>query len=362
MSFLAKRNSLLIFLASLMGSTASAASEVLIRDPAVLAALEDSGLSLNHLLLPLKNSTNDNASLYRESPIFRTITDHIESELNVLAKNDKKLSITMSGSHRLFDARWLKSSSAKFELAGVVNRLDRMPFDQAHCGEVRLVYRLKYRLTSRGEKITSRLPFSINLVYWQEKVNGSCAAVAKSWNDSGAIDEKLIKLNGISHEAPFHFSRLTDSRRKAVEINFQSVRWPSTIRPDLGNHAEYILRVFAKNSAGVFGLSKLENTPDIELLMTNKAKKDSLLKWLLLPSNLEMLDEGLIQVPDEYLATKATSISPRGFTRAANRPWSRLFSEKEVNKISFEKMKYLKSPAAVLRRLDDMSCIGCHQA
>ena len=25
-------------------------------------------------------------------------------------------------------------------------------------------------------------------------------------------------------------------------------------------------------------------------------------------------------------------------------------------------MKYLKSPAAVLRRLDDMSCIGCHQA
>src|SRR5690606_35357524 len=117
--------------------------------------------------------------------------------------------------------------------------------------------------------------------------------------------------------------------------------------------AEYLLQVF-RNESGKWKATPLENTPDVALLERDAKARAALLEWLRAPEQREALDQGTIVVPDQWLAKSATSVTPRGFARLANRPWSRVFADEDFADYDFEGLSTVRSPAALLRRLDGL--------
>jgi hypothetical protein len=157
-------------------------------------------------------------------------------------------------------------------------------------------------------------------------------------------------------------SRLTPELLEAVEIDVQTERWPATIRPDMAGHAEYLLQVFHRADDGTYFAAPLENTPDVARLERDPEARAALLAWLRDPAQREALDQGTLVVPEPYLATAAISVTPRGFARLRNRPWSRLYASEDFVELELAETGTIRSPAALLRRLDGLSCQGCHES
>ena len=272
--------------------------------------------------------------------------------------------------HRQFDLRWLSADDTRFELIGVVNRMDRQVFaPERGLGETRLIYRLAYSRTQKGLSVDSRLPMTINVVFRQLPAASMPAAeqrlaamreLAERWRAEPSLQGAALAewLRAPGHAlAP---EQLDSALLQAVEIDVQTQRWPATIRPDLAGHAEYVLQVFEPDAQGRWAPAPLENTPDLERLGKDSAAKAELLAWLEDPAQRRALIEGTLVVPERFLARSATSVTPRGFARLANRPWSQLFGAEDFTRIEFDEQ--LASPAALLRRLDGLSCQGCHES
>jgi len=115
-----------------------AISGLTIDDPQLLQDIERSGFSFGELVVGRTAAAADNAALYRQ-PSYHGIIAHIAADLERLRATDRLLDTTIKARHRLLDARWLMSASARFELVGVVNRMDRAPFAPGTCGEVRFI-------------------------------------------------------------------------------------------------------------------------------------------------------------------------------------------------------------------------------
>ncbi len=289
---------------------------LLVDDPKTLKALEERGLSFERIV--------GKSGL---AVITQAITDDM-SELTRDAPPDSP--------RRPFRPAWLTRGS--FELIGLVNRIDRRAFDARGCGEVRLVYRLALRGPQRP---TTRLPMTVNVRIPQPKPHGAdCGEVARRW--LGKPD--LLRLVG---ELP---------RPSKVEINYQSIHVPAT-EHDMDDNAEYILRAFDFEGASLVP-GHLFNTPRTDLDADGRAK---LLGWVV--EHVAEIDEGTAVVPDELLATRITSVSPRGLIHEANRPFSRLIGEPRAAfaRVSFEGRSRAHTPELLLRRLDELTCVGCHQ-
>lgn len=345
--------------------TARAAEPVLlVTSPAALQAAEKSGAGfarwMNDDAPRSADGVATNQALMR-APAWRSIADPLGASLAGIQRRDKQAGVGVSRyPHRLFDARWLASPDAFFELVGVANRMDRRPFQDGACGETRLVYRLAYRTA----EMQSRLPMTVNVELRGDApdADGSCASAAKRWQPPPAsmADEALGRWL-VSADGPLAPRRLEHARIAQVTTNLQSVRWPSAVRPDLGGHAEYMLRAFRWNAlAKRFDVAPLENTPDVAKLKANVPLRKELLQWLQQPANLRALDEATLLIPEKFLATEAISVAPRGLERLANRPFAQVFAPGEWQAVAGSRT--LQSPQAVLRRLDDLSCMGCHQS
>ncbi|SEF29978.1 hypothetical protein SAMN03159371_04556 [Variovorax sp. NFACC28] len=337
---------------------------LLVTSPAALQAAEKSGAGfarwMNGETAQSADGVTTNQALMR-APAWRSIIEPLGASLAGIQRRDKQAGVGVSRyPHRLFDARWLASPDAFFELVGVANRMDRRPFQDGACGETRLVYRLAYRTA----EMQSRLPMTINVELRGDApdANGSCASAAKRWQPPQAsmTDEALGRWL-VSADGPLAPRRLEHERIAQVTTNLQSVRWPSAVRPDLGGHAEYMLRAFRWNApAKRFDVAPLENTPDVAKLKANAPLRKELQQWLQQPANLRALDEATLRIPEKFLATEAISVAPRGLERLANRPFAQVFAPGEWQAVAGSRT--LQSPQAVLRRLDDLSCMGCHQS
>ncbi len=321
--------------------TRSAGANLKVDDPATLLALEARGFNLARLGFGASAGDPDNRAL-SANEAYRSVIQSLEADLQELKTKDPLLRPSMGSGHRLFDSRWLRSPHARFELVGILNRLDRSPFQAGSCGEFRLIYRLAYQIPG---KVYSRLPLTVNLVFWAPAKDASCRSAARLW------DSFLARATSAPKESSP--ADLPLASLKALEINLQSVRWPSTVRPDMGGYAEYLLRVFHRKS-GRFELAPLENTPDVERLLRRPADRGKLLAWLREPANLRAIDEGIAVIPDEFLARKTTSVALHGAHRLANAPFTRLFKESDFS-------GFARSPHGLIRRLNDLTCIGCHQ-
>jgi hypothetical protein len=123
---------------------ASGEPVLLVTEPDAMAALERKGFAVGDVFGERGTGPVDNARLALESRYASTV-DVIAADVATIAQRDPRAGVGVHRfSHRLFDVRWLRQKSARFELVAVVNRMDRAPFHPQGCGETRLVYRLAY--------------------------------------------------------------------------------------------------------------------------------------------------------------------------------------------------------------------------
>jgi len=197
---------------------------------------------------------------------------------------------------------------------------------------------------------------TVNLVYWQ--VGPTCVGVAGRWTSPEAVGDTAWLRDA---SGPLSNERLDPVLLKSVEINVQSVRWPSTVHPSLGGHAEYVLRVFELRD-GRLEPAALENMPDVGRLRRDRRLRRELLAWIREPENLARIDQGTHLVPERFLARRAVSVTPRGMARLANRPFAQLFTDRDFAEAPLAGRRHIVSPKALLRRLDGRTCVGCHQS
>ncbi|MCA9691793.1 MAG: hypothetical protein KC636_19465, partial [Myxococcales bacterium] len=262
------------------------------------------------------------------APAYRDLRDTLARDLEADAARDPRAGVGMKHPHRQFDITWLDSDKTRFELIAAVNRVDRRPFAPERCGETRLIYRLAYSTTLAGEPLSSRLPMTVNVVFWQDPEGAAegdrCRDVARRWLAPEGLSGAALARWLTRPEGPLAPERLTAARLKSVEVNLQSVRWPSVVHPSLAGHAEYILRVFHPRD-GRLAPAPIENTPDVERLRRDDAARAELLTWLKDPERLAAIEAGTVNVPERFLADKAVSVTPRALARIANRPYAQLF-------------------------------------
>ncbi len=280
------------------------------------------------------------AGLYTENSGYKLIADSLAADLARLVVIGKNTGPSMRYSFRTFDSGWLKSRKAQFELAGITFRPDRQFLHPGLCGEVRLIYRLAY--VDDNSQTYSRLPMTIQQV---RTLAGPCPDVPAKW----------------SHEKAALLRFLGSSELYDLELNLQSVRWPAAVRPDMGGYAEYMMRAFEHGKNG-WRPKALANTIDVERINRSPELKRQLLAWLRDPANVELVDQGDAVLAPQFLATKVSSIAVHGLNRKANRFFAQVFSEEDFAELDYTKTTFVKSPKGYLRKLEEMTCVGCHQS
>ncbi len=353
----------------------------LITEPRALQAAAQHGAALAPWFDAQPNAKGDSvtAELARQAP-WRSLRLPIAAELNATRRADLRAGVGMGHAHRQFDVRWLDSPTHFFELVAVVNRLDRRAFHDTPstpaatraCGEVRLIYRLAYR----QPQMQSRLPMTlgVELLAPPPDAAGSCAHAVRRWQAPVGLTGEALGRWLVSAQGPLTPEQLRRVRLHQIAVNLQTVRWPSGVRPDLGGHAEYALMALKWQAAeGAYTPSTLENTPDLHKLAREPRMRAELLSWLQQPAQRAALDVGTLQIPERFLARVSRSVTPGGMGRLANRPFAQLWSADELAAVAqpgagaapasgAASRSHLSTGADVLRRLNDLSCAGCHQS
>lgn len=328
---------------------------VLVRDPAELARIEAAGWTFARTAFAHEGTTNAELA---DDARWRSIVDVLARDVAEVAAGDPRAGVGLRFTHRLFDVGWLRSERAWFELVGVVNRLDRRAFHPGTCGETRLIYRLAHRAVQARQDIRSRLPMTVNVVLWQADDGHGCRDVASRWMVPDGADP-VARL--LADDGPLAAARRDPGALKSIEVDVQTSRWPGTIRPDLGGHASYVLRVFHRDPARPRMIeAPLENTPDVAKIRASKLANEELMEWIRDPATLEALDRGTARLPDALSARVSVSMTPRGLARLGNRPFTQLVPARLLADLPLAERDVVRSPAALLRRLDALSCAGCH--
>jgi hypothetical protein len=328
--------------------------EVAITSPPTLRALEETGFGIGHHFAVADDA---HADVLVTNPAYASIARGIASSLDALKAADKALGVGMDFTHRLFDADWLRTKASRYALVAVTNRFDRAPASGA-CGETRFVYRLEHADPREG--VSSRMPMTVAVVLPQTPRTGEngCSEAAKRWlalrGASNLAD--AAKRGPLANLPPF----------VSVETNLQAVRWPSSVKKDVGGEAEYMLNVWEPSKAtlnttpGEMEPAPLHNTPDVAAIGADPAKKARLVDWV--THQVDAIDRGTAKLDADLSARTVFSYGPRGLTRVANRPFSQLLDGADLSGAAFGATTHVKSVAGLVRKLDESSCQGCHQA
>jgi hypothetical protein len=286
---------------------------------------------------------------------------------------------------QLFDREQLYSARTRFVLAGIVNRMDRAYVAPANCGEIRLIYRLtEIDAPPVGDHgASARLPMTLNLVLRAkadlatDSKGGAliCANIAQRWSDAGNLSltgpdlaEKLASENG-------PLALVTPETIDRIETNLQIAH----VAPSPGRdfRTNYLMKVFDYDpQTHAFEEATLENQIDRERLLSDEKLGHDFKAWLLDPVHLAEFDRGTAVIPKEFLAKAAIAPTPIGFSASSSQPAyglvqgegeSPIFSNDDVvtalqkaaaGGIGFQN---IRSVAGFERRLNDITCAGCHQ-
>lgn len=382
-----------IILSALLTLPASADTVVDVVDPAILQKLDQPGVySLSTVLggaadeMQFLEATKNDTAMTRlrimrlsglteaKNSRYLSLVNQITRDVEeIKAASGEKMAYSSEQAEKLapagnvarhFDPYWLSSSRAAFPLIAVVNRVDRKDF-AGECGELRFIYRLAYyKAEKKGDTLLesrSTLPLFLNVVYTYGKdENGSCQGVAKRWQSPKKFGTK-------EEEAAWLLAGpLAKSAAKLhqIELNMQIVRFPSGQKVDFGGQAIYLFRIFRESGDALVSVP-LENTPDVAAIAESKSLRDSLLRQI--AGNLDKIDNGtfvLDNTDGQLLATRALSFSTSGRARLGNKPFTALFGPdaKELSSLSLANLKYVKSARGLVERLNNQTCIGCHQS
>lgn len=344
----------------------------LIKEPSLLQALESSGLHFQFHLGLNGSAEATTRQLTDASPFYKSMTQTLKDDLTELlaeerkARGEKAVGVGMAYNVRVFDSRWFESPKASFQLIGVINRLDRVAFNPETCGELRFVYRMGYEDPKSG--IHSRLPFTLLVKYvvpgkahphseWE-----LCKRMVRSWTyPDSALAAKDLANWLTSPQGPLDGGFLNPANLHSYEINFQALRIPSTIRPEFGGHGNYLMRVFKKDGDKATPVL-LENTPDVNKILADSALHAELKQLMKDRHVVNRIDNGIWMMPEKFAAYRAYSFSPMGLDRMDNRLFHKLLNENDFNPEHFRQVpKFVFTPGAAIKRLNDLSCVGCHQ-
>jgi hypothetical protein len=365
-----------------------------ITDPFALRELDHGRFGLGRMLTPTRAADTPlaNGELFA-LPSMAPIRKALDADFDrYVARHQAELpnetiGVGDSFAFQLFDRAPLYSSDSRFVLSGIVNRMDRAYVSPDSCGEIRLIYRLtRTNVTQAGDDAVSpRLPMTLNVVLKAkgDRVTDSrgaaitCAEIARRWLAAGelpltglALAQKLTAQDG-----PLDLIAPDDIER--IETNLQIAHAPKSEVRDF--RTDYLMKVFDYNARSqTFEEAPLENQIDRERILANENLKAAFKAWLLDPRHFSELDRGTVVIPPEFLATGAVAATPVGFAASNLQPEFGLtqgddakidpvFSDSDVV-TALEKaaeqgmpMQNIRSVAGFERRLNDITCAGCHQ-
>jgi hypothetical protein len=380
-------------------SAAALERGVAIIDPLVLRELDDGRFGLARVMQPVQpaDAPLANSQLFAlpsMAPVRKTLDQEFDRYIarhNADLPNET-IGIGNSYAFQLFDRPLLYSPDSRFVLAGIVNRMDRGYVDQAHCGEVRLLYRLtrtdmpKTDETKTADVVASpRLPMTLNVVLkarGDHAVDGSgaaisCAEIARRWLAAGdsSLTGAALAQQLAAKDGPLDL--VTPDNVFRIETNLQIAHAPKSAVRDF--RTDYLLNVFDYNTQSrTFAQVPLENQIDRERIMADDTLRREFRTWLLDPAHFSELDRGTILIPEKFLATVAIAPTPVGFAPSNLQPAfgmvqgedgtaDPVFTETDVVaalKSAAERgirLQNIRSVAGFERRLNDVTCAGCHQ-
>lgn len=255
--------------------------------------------------------------------------------------------------------------------------MDRAYLDSARCGEIRLIYRL--RLDDDGGApgaAPPQLPMTLTVVLQAaDGTASSCAGIATRWLAVGEprLSGAARAARMIAPDGPL--AALTPAHIIRLETNLQIAHIPRS--PDRPFRTDYLLKLFQfDQTTRAFAEAKLENQIDTDLLLANDTLRRDFKAWLLRPARLAALDRGTILIPEKFLAFHAIASMPAGFARSAGQPAHDLmapptgtptFDSRDVVAALKQAagtgivLRNIRSTAGFERRLNDITCAGCHQ-
>ncbi|PIT02910.1 hypothetical protein TSA1_20760 [Bradyrhizobium nitroreducens] len=346
-------------------------------DPDLLRRLDEGdALTISRLVSPERKAggalTTDR--LFASLPQLKDIPPAIDAEFDRYIARQKAawptetIGVGEGFDVQLFDRANLNSPDTRFVLAGIVNRMDRAYVGEESCGEIRLIYRLA---RFDGGKTATRLPMTFNLVMKardarQADANGkpiTCAEIARRWLDNGNWQELIGGRD--------------DAMLDRIETNIQiSVAAKSALHDF---RSDYLLKVFKYDAATkTFAEAVLENQIDRDRIMADDALRREFKDWLLEPEHLRAFDRGTVLIPEKFLARSAVVPTPAGLDASALQPefgmmqaegegkGEPVFTDNDVvgalkRAAARGDMQNIRSVAGFQRRLNDVTCAGCHQ-
>jgi hypothetical protein len=363
-----------------------------ITDPEGLRELDRGRFGLGRILLPAGSADLplDNSQLFAlpsMAPVRKALDDEFDRYIATHKADlpNETIGVGSSFDFQLFDRALLYSDHSRFVLSGIVNRMDRAYVSPDTCGEIRLIYRLtRTDVTEAGDAAASpRLPMTLNVVL---KAKGAidagakaitCSEIARRWLAAGDLSvtgaELAAKLT--SNEGPLELIGPENVYR--IETNLQIAHAPKSAVRDF--RTDYLLKVFDYNAQSqAFEEAPLENQIDRERILADQNLRRDFKAWLLDPRHFAELDRGTILIPDKFLARGAVAPTPVGFGASNLQPEFGLvqgddtaaepvFKETDVvaalkkaaeNGVSLQN---IRSAAGFVRRLNDVTCAGCHQ-
>jgi hypothetical protein len=359
-----------------------------ITDPGVLRQLDDGRFGLAHILAPQHSAEGPLAdSELFALPSMAPVRQAIDAEFDRYIAAQKvelpgqRIGVGDGFDFQLFDRSQLYSANSRFVLSGIVNRMDRAYVSPGSCGEIRLIYRLiPTDVAQAADSLASpRLPMTLNVVLKAkgDRTTATCAEIVRRWLatadfqlDGSALADKLAAKDGpLDLIEPDNVFRL--------ETNIQIAHVTKSAVRDF--RTDYLLKVFDYSAqTKAFEEAPLENQIDRARIMADPALGRAFKAWLLEPTHFSAFDRGTLLIPDQFLATGAIAITPAGFgvsklqpefglTEGDDAKSKPLFGEQDVVaalKQAAERgmpLQNIHSVAGFERRLNDITCSGCHQ-
>jgi hypothetical protein len=365
-----------------------------ITDPLALRELDRGRLGLARVMAPERTSDapitdSELFVLPSMAPVRKALDDDFDRYVAQQKADFPNQTIGVGSSYgtQLFDRAQLYSDDTRFVLSGIVNRMDRAYVSPDTCGEIRLIYRLvPTNVPQASDSLASpRLPMTLIVVLNAKSTHATgpggaaitCAEIARRWLAAGdlqlsgpALAEKLVAKDG-----PLDLISPDDVFR--LETNLQISHAPKSPTRDF--RTDYLLKVFDYNSqAKAFEQVPLENEIDRTRILADQNLRRAFKAWLLDPRHFTELDRGTVLVPPEFLATSVIASTPVGFGTSSLQPEFGLvqgddpkgdpvFSENDVVtalKKAAERgvpAQNIRSVAGFQRRINDITCAGCHQ-
>lgn len=356
-----------------------------ITDPDLLKKLDQNDvLTISRLLWPERNAniplTTD--LMFSQLSQLKQIPAAIDAEFERYIAQQKAaypsetLGVGEGFDVQLFDRANLTSRDTRFVLAGIVNRMDRAYVSEESCGEIRLIYRLaRFETGPDGGKTATRLPMTFNLVMKARDAPQTagkpvtCAQIARRWLENGDWQG----LIGSSFSP-------SDAMLDRIETNIQVSVAPKSALHDF--RSDYLLKVFKYNPATKqFEEATLENQIDRDRILADDALRHEFKDWLLAPENFREFDRGTVLIPEKFLAKAAVVPTPAGLDASPLQPEfgmmqgegrgegksDPVFTDSDVvgalkqAAVRGIDMQNIRSVAGFQRRLNDVTCAGCHQ-